>query len=355
MALAPISVTGDSAIFNGTISGTGTINATNTNITFVGSLRIYNYTSTSSINNFQSDVTFVAGGSFSGSADSSLYFSGGTFTNDGAFSNSGSLTSSSPTTNSGIFIQSGAQNWSPATTFTNTAGTAIFESDAGSESAYNLVVNVTGGTVALTSQQHWAGLTISGDGIVNVENAHIIFTYGSTDPISDIRGYLISGYAGGAWNGPGIGSSIAALNSHYGVGYADGADGVVSVLSSGQIEITYTLYGDANLDGVVNGTDFGILAANFGQQVSGWDQGDFNYDGVVNGRDFGLLAANFGQQANGAVVELPSSDWAALDSFAAANGLIADVPEPAAFGLIVLAGIGAIGQRRRRPGIISRF
>ena len=38
--------------------------------------------------------------------------------------------------------------------------------------------------------------------------------------------------------------------------------------TSRQIEITYTLYGDANLDGVVNGTDFGILAAHFGRQVT---------------------------------------------------------------------------------------
>jgi hypothetical protein len=61
-----------------------------------------------------------------------------------------------------------------------------------------------------------------------------------------------------------------------------------------------------------------------------------------------LLAANFGQQASGTTVELPDSDWAALDSFASANGLLADVPEPASVGWMVLAGFGMLGRRRCR-------
>ena len=81
--------------------------------------------------------------------------------------------------------------------------------------------------------------------------------------------------------------------------------------------------------------------------MTAWDEGDFNYDGVVNGSDFGALAANFGQQASGAAVELPASDWVALDSFAAANGLLADVPEPASAGLLLMAGLGFMARRRR--------
>jgi hypothetical protein len=60
------------------------------------------------------------------------------------------------------------------------------------------------------------------------------------------------------------------------------------------------------------------------------------------------LAANFGQQVNGVAVELPGSDWAALDDFAAANGLMADMPEPASVGLMALAGAAMLGRRRRR-------
>jgi hypothetical protein len=163
---------------------------------------------------------------------------------------------------------------------------------------------------------------------------------------------IASGFAGGTWDGTGIMSSVAALNSgSYGIGYADSADpGNPAGLASGQIEIMYTLLGDANLDGKVNGTDFNLMATNFNQAVTdGWDKGDFNYDGKVNGNDFVLLAANFNQFASQSGVS--SADLAALDSFAAANGIsLQNVPEPACAAMIGIAGLGILQRRRsRRP------
>jgi len=160
----------------------------------------------------------------------------------------------------------------------------------------------------------------------------------------------LTGYAGGAWNGTGGIMSTAASNNsdHYGLGYADSADpGNPANLASGTLEIRYTLLGDANLDGIVNGIDFGILAANFNKGVSGWDAGDFNYDNVVNGIDFGELAANFNKGASGASVGGPAWADPALVAFATANGLLADVPEPASMGLLV-AGTACVLARRKR-------
>ena len=59
--------------------------------------------------------------------------------------------------------------------------------------------------------------------------------------------------------------------------------------------VAYTLYGDTNLDGTVNGADLGDLAGNFNKPGTDytWAQGDFNYDGVVNGIDLSLLAGNW--------------------------------------------------------------
>jgi hypothetical protein len=196
-------------------------------------------------------------------------------------------------------------------------------------------------------------LTISPGGIVDLENNHIFIDYGNgPDPITTIAGYIKSGYNGGGWNGPGIISSTARTPTNgllYGVGYADGADGVVAGLSFGQIEVMYTLLGDANLDGLVNGSDFNILAANFNQSITGWDQGDFNYDGLVNAADFNELAANFNQGVSGANVS--TGDVAALEAFAVANGLpmptFANVPEPASAAMMVMAGLGTLRRRRR--------
>ncbi|HEY1922892.1 MAG TPA: PEP-CTERM sorting domain-containing protein, partial [Tepidisphaeraceae bacterium] len=195
------------------------------------------------------------------------------------------------------------------------------------------------------------GLSIAANSSLDITNNHMIINYAAGTQAtvdSTIRGYLISGYAGGAWNGTtGIVSSAAAATSGYAVGYADGADGVVTGLSSGQLELKYTLAGDANLDGIVSGVDFTILVGNLGKSVNAWDKGDFNYDGVVSGVDFTALVGNLGKGANGADVTLPAADLAAIDAFAAANGLMASVPEPTSAGLLIAAGVGMLARRRR--------
>lgn len=164
---------------------------------------------------------------------------------------------------------------------------------------------------------------------------------GGPDAEAVVGGYISSGYAGGSWEGKGIASTSADFGEgNRGLGYADaGAIGVVTflgvpVLATDSL-IRFTLYGDANLDGVVNLPDFNRLAANFGSTNAVWRQGDFNYDGLVNLQDFNRLAANFGLSA-GPDGPTPS-DWAALASV---------VPEPAGLGIIVLCGAGLLKRRR---------
>jgi hypothetical protein len=193
-----------------------------------------------------------------------------------------------------------------------------------------------------------SSLTINANSTLDLANNHLIINYaGGSDPIATIRQYLVSGYNNGAWNGPGISSSSSAMNSAYALGYADGVDGVVPGLSSGQIEVKYTLYGDANLDGVVNGIDFTILIGHLGKVTKGWDQGDFTYAGAVGGIDFTLLVGHLGRADNGAAIEIPAADMTAIDAFAAANGLMADVPEPGAGALCFAIGTGLLARRSR--------
>jgi hypothetical protein len=200
-----------------------------------------------------------------------------------------------------------------------------------------------------------SSLTITSGSTLDINNNHIIIDYTTSDPMAAIHQYLENGFNAG-WNaatvsGGAIVSSAAAANPlHYGIGWADGNDGTgkVAGLSSGQIELKYTLLGDANLEGVVNATDFGILAANFGQGLTNWDQGNFTFGSAVNATDFSLLAANFGQGASGAAVSVSPADIAALDAFASANGLSADVPEPASVGILAFAALGMLSRCRRQ-------
>ena len=74
----------------------------------------------------------------------------------------------------------------------------------------------------------------------------------------------------------------------------------------------YTLLGDANLDGAVNGSDFAILATNFNKAVSGWDAGDFNYDGATTAPT----------SPRWRPISTRARARRRLDSFAAANGFL---------------------------------
>lgn len=71
---------------------------------------------------------------------------------------------------------------------------------------------------------------------------------------------------------------------------------------------------DADLNGVTDLTDFGILKSNFGRGTT-MTQGDFNGDARVDLSDFGVLKLNFGKvsRAAGAEVAAPEpATWALL-------------------------------------------
>jgi uncharacterized repeat protein (TIGR03803 family) len=68
--------------------------------------------------------------------------------------------------------------------------------------------------------------------------------------------------------------------------------------------IKFTYYGDTNLDGSVTAQDylaidnaFSYNAANPTTPLTGWNNGDFNYDGVINGDDYTLIDNAFNSQS----------------------------------------------------------
>jgi autotransporter-associated beta strand protein len=206
----------------------------------------------------------------------------------------------------------------------------------------------TGATVAIAPGSPSTGTVLTlgsliDSGTLDIANNRVFIDYGSgPDPIASIAAWIRNGFY--SLPGPAIiSSSIASDDSltglSYGIGYADGKDGEVAGLVSGEIEISFTLLGDANLDGTVNSEDFTPFSHNLGQN-GGWDQGDFNYDGTVNAEDFTPFSHNLNQSA-----VLATAQAGILDS---ADGIsLTNVPEPASAALLVIAGAGILRRRRR--------
>jgi len=204
----------------------------------------------------------------------------------------------------------------------------------------------TGGGIAdgaTGASQSLAELHIDATSTLDITNNHITLLAtgtSATDPnFSTYLGFIRNRQIISTTNFPG-----------YGIGLVDGNDDVhTSPVAPNTIEIAYTLEGDANLDGKVDASDFSIFAPNFGLNTTlGWEAGDFNYDGKVDASDFSAFAPNFGLQDNGADVSLPPSDYAALDAFAAANGLLVDVPEPKNLWLFAIGAPMLVRRARHR-------
>jgi hypothetical protein len=148
------------------------------------------------------------------------------------------------------------------------------------------------------------GLTVNNAGALDLNDGVLLFNYSSSSPITTIQTLLGTGYNAGAWDGNGIRSTTAHNDAQQrtALGYAEATDLFANPTSfAGQsiddttVIVKYTFYGDTNLDGTVNLTDFNALASHFGQSPIRWFGGNLDYDNDVDLADFNKLASNFGQ------------------------------------------------------------
>jgi hypothetical protein len=171
--------------------------------------------------------------------------------------------------------------------------------------------------------------------------------------------------AGGAnWNGPGgITSSTAAADTrhltavgviqnnqsgtaNYGPTRLFENDPYITA-GTGDILVAYTFFGDANLDGKVDGSDYSLIDAGYasnrpgftGTVLTGWYNGDFNYDGVIDGSDYALIDNAYNNQSP------YGADASAQLATVIAAPIPGTVPEPATTA--ALFGTAMLGLRPR--------
>jgi hypothetical protein len=105
-------------------------------------------------------------------------------------------------------------------------------------------------------------------------------------------------------------------------------DAASNAMAAGYSFAFFALAGDLNRDRAVNGTDFAILAGNFGKAGMTFAQGDLNGDGSVSGSDFAMLAANFGKSLPAAPALVSASAAAAAPSPVRRPPVKAAAPRP---------------------------
>jgi autotransporter-associated beta strand protein len=98
----------------------------------------------------------------------------------------------------------------------------------------------------------------------------------------------------------------AAASNRIALGWVDNA-------ATHQVTVMPALYGDANLDGVVDVNDLNTVLANYNQSGASWSQGDFNYDGVVGFADLNKVLTNYHRTGPLSINNLPALALQSID------------------------------------------
>jgi hypothetical protein len=295
--------------------------------------------------------------------------------NAGTFNQSGSLIETGNFNNSGTATIGGSQNWSHGTIFINSASNTTFQTDAGVNNP-GPSVNISGGAVMFASTQHLAGLYVGSSGSAKVTGGgagHRSMLYtpslgiagtldltsndldvqtGGPAGLAEVSTLISDGYNGGKWNGSGIISSSAAADTTHlsalGIilNTATGGTAIYTSLDNAPVAVNdvlvkYTYFGDTNLDGKIDASDYSRIDNGYLNKLTGWYNGDFNYDGVINGSDYTLIDNAFNRQGAQLSSQIASPDAAIASQIASSSS----VPEPT--GIIIAMGSARLLGRRR--------
>jgi hypothetical protein len=232
---------------------------------------------------------------------------------------------------------------SPFTFTINAGGTTVLNAAASSANRQLFVTN--GGLTIVGSSNSWTGKLDLNNNDADLPGASLFNT----------SNQILQGYNHGKWNGTGgIVSTSAAndtrhlmalgviQNNQSGTALFTAAnpfDGTTP--GAGDVLIKYTYYGDANLNGKVDSTDYTLIDNGYLMHLTGWYNGDFNYDGVVNGSDYTLIDNAFNTQGAQILADIASPSAGVSPQRASS------VPEPGGLGILGIAAVSVLGRRRR--------
>jgi autotransporter-associated beta strand protein len=269
----------------------------------------------------------------------------------------------------GITILNGSNSYTGGTNVTS--GTLVFNAPSALPNFSALVIgpgataqvaNYSGG---IKNTLFTSGLSLSVTGKLDLGNNDLVVQNGV---LGTLTAEVAQGFNGGKWNGSaGIVSSAAAADTTHlhalGIilNTADGSttlyggtlpafDGA-SQSAATDVLIKYTYYGDTNLDGKVDASDYSRIDAAYladksnPTALTGWYNGDFNYDGVINGSDYTLIDNAFNTQGAyiASAIASPTDQIAGSDATSTSA-----VPEPASLGLLGIGATTLLSRRRRR-------
>jgi hypothetical protein len=175
-----------------------------------------------------------------------------------------------------------------------------------------MLVPPTSSTYLVNQLEFGAGATL------DLKDNSLAINYSGASPLGTLSGFTYTGIAGliqsgrttnATWDGAGIITSMPAaatgltgigageVSALLGLGASETATWDGRAVDATTVIVKYTYAGDGNLDGVIDGGDYGLIDNNV--QIAGafgYANGDFNYDGVIDGGDYGIIDNNIQAQ-----------------------------------------------------------